>query len=116
MVFIYATLNMKSAQMSVINALKLGDKMFYAYSTYDTVNKVGRVILVGRSPRDDTYKVYLDSDDYYNPRGIAGYPIIGPFTNTAENYTYLKLESLDYGNIYYELLYDSTKDQVEYQQ
>lgn len=114
-VFSYDTPNIKTVQMGIMDAVKLGDRTFYAYTSYDSVHKVGHAILVGKSAVKGKYKIYLDSNNYYNPKGTAGYPIIGPVTTKGETYTGLRFGSHDYGNTYYKLLYDRVKDTVEYQ-
>ncbi len=109
--------SMEQASQGTLAALELNGKMFYAYSFYDTGKRVGGAILVGKSPKDEEgYRIYADSNDYYNPGGTTAVAAFDVIARNGRAVNGLRFYGAGYGETTYELSYDAVNDKIEYKE
>lgn len=106
--------NMKNADNGQMAAMKMAGKYFFSYGYYDYTNRIGRAILLGKGS-DGKYKVYVDSNNYYNPYG-ASFASIKTMTKNGKAINGLEFFYNGQNRKIYELIYNTSTDKIEYRE
>ena len=106
--------NMKNADIGEMSAIKMEGKYFFSYGYFDYTTRIGRAILLGKGS-DGKYKVYVDSNSYYNPYG-ASFASIKTMTKNGKSINGLEFFYNGQNRKIYELIYNTSTDKIEYRE
>ena len=107
--------NMANSDVGSMAAIKMAGKYFFSYSYYDYTNHIGRAILLGKAS-DGKYKIYVDSNDYYNPYGASAFASINAMRKNGKAVNGLRFSKNGSDEKIYELIYNTSTDKVEYRE
>ncbi len=107
--------NMENSDNGSMDAIKMADKYFFSYSYYDYTNHIGRAILLGKDS-SGKYKIYVDSNDYYNPYGASAFASINAMEKNGKAVNGLRFSKTGADEKIYELIYNTSTDKIEYRE